>query len=184
MKFTIGTETLRTAVTSARRFATTSKTGGVPIMATILLQANDDGVVIIGHSLDACVSVSCPAAITAVAAVALSAQRLDSLLRSAESVQTTVETSAKGATIRVGSRSIYRLPTLMAADFPSVLPFKNEKAVTFNIDSDVALSLLRPSVAISDDYFTKPFLCGLFLHSDGDRLTTAATDGAPPHGEL
>jgi DNA polymerase III subunit beta len=176
MKFTIGTETLRNAVAGAKRFANTGK-GGIPILSTILVRADADSVIVTGHNLDSCISITCPAAVSAVGAVALAAQRLDSLLRAAESVQTAVELTDRGASIHVGPRSTYRFPVLLADDFPALLEFTG-KAVVFNLDSDTTLSLLRPSVAISDDAYRRPFLCGLFVHADDDgRLASAATDG-------
>jgi DNA polymerase-3 subunit beta len=175
IKFSIGTENLRNAVGVARRFANTTK-GGIPILTTLLVCADAAGVSVSGHSLDSCITISCPAAVSAASAAALDAQRLDALLRAAEGVQIAVETSSKAATVRIGSRSVYKVPALMAADFPAVLAFTG-KPVVFNVDSDTVLDLLRPSVAISNDVYVRPFLCGLFLHDDGGRLATAATDG-------
>jgi DNA polymerase III sliding clamp (beta) subunit (PCNA family) len=88
--------------------------------------------------------------------------------------QISISSDCSGASIANGN-SLYKLPIIPADDLPAALAIDTATA-EIEIGGEDLLYLLDPLFAASQEKH-RFNICGLFLHSVGDQLVAAATDG-------
>jgi DNA polymerase-3 subunit beta len=151
-------------------------------LRTVVFEARNDEIKITGHNLDCCTTGSTFDGSDAsrfsieepgVAAVAKS--RLHFLHELSDDAVLDIISTDTALKISCG-RARLSLPTLPATDAPAALALRERTTEYQLAASDVAALFHGPPAAIADDA-GRPHLHGMFLHSDGDRLSGVGTDG-------
>jgi DNA polymerase-3 subunit beta len=176
MRFVAKVNALAAAVAFAQRGA--DDRAKVAVLGCALLQAYGDGIA----EVTGCTSTRCHTAtirtITTeeTGAAAVPCERLTGLLGATlPDSEITFATAGSAVTVGAGG-SRYRLPALPADAFPALLA-PGRDAITLTLSAaDVAMLLTAPA-AIASDEATRPNLGGVYLHTDGGRVTGVATDG-------
>ena len=148
----------------------------LPVLANILVVANEQGLQITGTDLEVELQVSVPGVdVSAAGEVTLPARKLADIWRSLpENATVSVELQADRAIVRSG-RSRFTLATLPASDFPKVEP--GEGDVTLSISEDNLQNLIdRVGFAMAQQD-VRFFLNGMLLEIADDHVRTVATDG-------
>ena len=177
MKLKIERDTLLELVKLAGHASESS--GTLPVLGTVLLQADGKQLTVKGTDLDRALAVSCEACeIQADGAIALPAKRLEKLVKLQDGSLTIEQVKDKDRVTIQGTGARYELAGMAAEEFPA---FKGEKRkpLEFNCD-EFRQVLLNVAPAISTDG-TKYVLCGVFLEARTDEVRLVATDGHRVH---
>ena len=158
----------------ARTLAAVSKVvesrNTIPILANVLLQAENGVLTVTGTDLDISYSQSAPA--DGALGTTVDAKRLSDIARRLSGDVVTMENRDGSLVVKAG-RSRFTLPTLSVADFPQL------DSGTFDAEFKLDLAALVAPVrfAISTEE-TRYYLNGVNLHVEGDTaLRAVATDG-------
>jgi DNA polymerase-3 subunit beta len=104
--------------------------------------------------------------------VAVSADRLAALLNAIAPGATVLLTATERALLIASGDGRYRLPL---AEPPAELSISGS-AIAIKLDTNDLMTLFEPLPAAGTEE-TRPYLCGLFLHTYGGRLYAVAADG-------
>lgn len=176
MKFSIERSDAFAAVT--RVSGVVAKKGTIPILGHVKIEARDGSVTFTGTDLDIESTASVAGTVEVAGAVTMDGSRLREVVAAAPQgaeivFDATAETDPR-VTVKYG-RSRFRVPSLAAADFPVMATVP--KSVAFEVDSaSLAAALTQVSAAASTE-IARYYLCGVFVHVVGDRLTFVATNG-------
>lgn len=142
----------------------------IPILANVMLQAEDGKLTITGTDLDIQYSASAPA--EGAIATTVDAKRLSDIARRLAGDSVTLDHKDDKLTVKSG-RSRFTLPTLPVDDFPRF--DADGLGEPFNLDF---ASLVAPlKFAISSEE-TRYYLCGVHLHNTAENgIRAVATDG-------
>lgn len=155
----------------------------IPVLTNVLLDASSGTLRIIGANLDIEVSTSPEARIYQPGKITAPAREIFDIANKAlpgAEIEITFDPGGdKRMKVRAG-RSSYALPTLPAADFPTMEAVKDGVAYTL-LSESLSRLLDKTFHAMSVDAKTRYYLAGTHLHTirdgDADYLRTAATDG-------
>lgn len=174
MLFTIDQAPLAKALAVIAR--TVERRNTVPIVACVLIEAGDAGLVLTGTDLDIEMRLTLPAEASRSGACAVAAQTLADIVRKL-SGQVRLELGEDGRLVVRSGRSRFTLPTLDRNDFPTLS--RESGGVSIGVPGKaMAAALERVSFAISTEE-TRYYLNGVHLHrpSEGGEIVAVATDG-------
>lgn len=171
MKFSCVKAHLERAAGIAERFA--GKNLALPVLASVLLEAEDNSLVITATNLEHAVQLRVPARVSRAGKLCVPAKVLYSLLQSL--AEDKIEGEAERGALRLKTDTREgRLNGLGVDDFPLVPKIK--KGETLLIDGRVlSQGLQRVLPAVSTSEF-KPELSGVLFNAVRDTLTLCATD--------
>nr|WP_064247009.1 DNA polymerase III subunit beta [Rhizobium leguminosarum]OAP95136.1 DNA polymerase III subunit beta [Rhizobium leguminosarum] len=168
MKLTIARQDLARVLTNVGRVIESRNT--IPILCNVLLEADADGLRVTGTDLDIIATDRADANTEEAGTICVNAKLLQDISKKARS---DVELKLESDRLIVKSgRSVFRLATLPAADFPSLAAGKLD--ATFDID--LAALLAPASFAMSTEE-TRFYLNGVFVHLQDEFIRAVATDG-------
>ncbi len=172
--------THRNALLPALAAATTAvdSRATIPILANVLITAAGGRVHLTATNLDMVVTTSIVADCNLAGSVTLPGRMLHQILAKlpdGAAVSLTLDPATSRVTVAAG-RARFQLPTLPAADFPSISG-PDDTAHHFTLPGDrLAALLARPTFAMSREE-TRYYLQGVYLHALSDHLAAVATDG-------
>jgi DNA polymerase-3 subunit beta len=173
MKFTVTKEQLSHGLAAVQNVVSSRTT--LPILANVLLKAEDGRLELTATDLDVTIACSVEATVGKPGAITLPVKKLSGIVRELNSGELEFETDDKNAcAIRAGS-SFYKINGLAAEEFPPLPKFKENKQVA--VPQDKLRSMLKKtSYAMSADE-TRYVLNGLLFSLKDHKLTMVATDG-------
>jgi len=146
----------------------------MPILATVLLSADDDGIRFSATDLDISVTSVIKGEITEKGKVAAPAKKLAEIVKSLSGDTVKLEVDGEKVTIKCG-KSKFVVNGRKADDFPK-LP-KQEGKTEFTIDPGILSKMVHKTVyAVSTD-LTRPALCGVLWELDRTGIAMVSTDG-------
>lgn len=168
MRLSIARQELARVLTNVGRVIEAKNT--IPILGNVLLDATADGLRVTGTDLDIVATDHAPADITDTGRICVDAKLLADIAKKAGG-DISLSLEADRLIVKSG-RSVFKLATLDAKDFPS---FGDETyAVSFEVD---LASLFAPvAFAIGNDA-NRPFLHGVFFHVKDGAAVAVATNG-------
>lgn len=149
----------------------------IPILSHVKLTAGNGTLLLSATDLDSSSEASLGAEITAPGETVIPADRLTRLICGfPQGAQVTIEANDQSATVRSG-RSIYKLPTLPAADWPEMAGPVDPTEFTI-VAADAKRLFGLTQVAIKQD-LSRRFLEGGFIRGNakGDAVSVTGTDG-------
>ena len=147
----------------------------LPILSNILLEAVDDGIVLVATDLTVSIKAHAPAKVLQEGSITLPARRFFQLIREIHAPTIEIHCpSPEVANIHAGS-SQFRLLGINHAEFPS-FPDLSE-GVSFSMESSTFREMLNRSsfAAARDDH--RQILNGILLQGSGNKATFIGTDG-------
>lgn len=173
MKFLCERDGLKDALAAV--IGRTKSTSLIPILSHVLLEAKSNVLTLCGNDLDSSSRTRLAAEVTTPGAGAVPADRLSQLIAGMPS-GAQVSFSLEGARLSVrAGRSVYGIPTLPADDFPGMLQADGGDKITLTpAQVERIFGVPEPMVSTEE---TRPYLCGIFLHTVGKALSGVATDG-------
>ncbi|HEX2187590.1 MAG TPA: DNA polymerase III subunit beta [Longimicrobiaceae bacterium] len=171
MRFTITRENLQQGLGAVAGSIPTRTT--LPVLANILLEAEDGSVQLSGTDLDTAVSVRIPAEVAEPGAITAPAKKLQEIARE---LPGSVEVSTQGDTITIASgRSRFRLNGLPRDEFPAFprVAFEETWRLT---GRDLAQLISHVSFAASTEE-TRPILNGVLWQLGEQEMRMVATNG-------
>ncbi|QIG68696.1 DNA polymerase III beta subunit protein [Rhizobium phage RHph_TM3_3_14B] len=171
MRLTISKTDLARVLTNVGRVIEARNT--IPILGNVLLDATSDGLTVTGTDLDIVATDRAPAEVAASGRICVDAKLLQDIAKKAGG-DISLSLEADRLIVKSG-RSVFKLATLPAADFPDLKDGKFDAS----FDIDLAALFAPTSFAISTEE-TRFYLNGVFmhLHEAGDQfLRAVATDG-------
>ncbi|MGH9001113.1 MAG: DNA polymerase III subunit beta, partial [Acidimicrobiia bacterium] len=171
MKFRCEREALSEAIGSAGR-AVASRSGALPILSGLLVDARAEAVVLAGSDLELTIRVSAPADLEEPGKAVLPARLFGDIVRALEPGAVSVEVGDDEAQIRSG-RSSFSLRVLPADDFPR-LPQLAGGGV--RMEAAALAEALRQVIPAASRDDARPILTGVLLVPEGSGLRLVATD--------
>ena len=171
MKFSCVKETLERAVLIAERF--TGKNLNLPVLSSILFEADEDNLLVTATNLEAAVKIVIPGRGQKKGRAAIPAKIFSSLIQSINDERVDLEEKQGNVFIKTSSRDV-RVNGIPPDDFP-LFP-KIKKAGSFTAEGlELGKGLEKVLPAVSASEF-KPELNGINFKVFGTRLYLAATD--------
>lgn len=159
----------------------------IPILSNVLIQADGTSSLrLCGHALDFWMSVTIKAEVSLPGEITVPADTLRSIVKGVMAgAQISLNTKTKsGRTELRAGRSLYKLDSIPAADFPPMDADTEGRAKVAEIpltSADAKTLLDRPRFAIGHDK-SKAFFHGVFLHPRDGRLWGMGSDGYRMYG--
>jgi len=174
MKITLSRASLLQAVQRCQSIV--EKRHTIPILANILLQAEQNALLITATDLEVGLRSQADALVEESGAVTVSAAKLFSIIKELDPEQDVCLESGKGfVSIRSG-RSRFRVASLSAEDFPSLQEESGESAISVS-GATLADMVAATSFAMSTDE-TRKYLTGTLFEVDNEQmLRLVTTDG-------
>lgn len=147
----------------------------LPILSNILLQAEDNRLRLTATDLDVTISCTVEAKVVRKGATTLPAKRLFSMVREAAGGEIEVEVDDRQQCVLHSGPSVFKLRGLAAEDFPPVLQFEEQAAISLPQERLRGM-LRRSSFAASTDE-SRYVLNGIFFSLKEHKVTAVATDG-------
>lgn len=167
MTLTIQRADLARVLTAVSRVVESRNT--IPILGNVLLSATAGTLTATGTDLDIQYSAMSPA--EGEISTTVDAKRLADIAKRVAGDTVTLALDGEKLTVKSG-RSRFSLPTLPVADFPSL--DTGEFDTEFKLDLAALVAPVR--FAMSSEQ-TRYYLCGVYLHEEGETLRAVATDG-------
>ncbi|WP_065091469.1 DNA polymerase III subunit beta [Rhizobium leucaenae] len=168
MRLTIPKSDLARVLTNVGRVVESRTT--IPILSSVMLTATADRLQVTGTDLDIVATDAAVATVSQEGTLCVDAKLLADIAKKSSGDISLSEDN--GQLIVKSGRSVFKLATLPAADFPTLGADKYD--ATFDID---LASLFAPvAFAISDEQ-TRYYLGGVFFHIKDGTATAVATDG-------
>lgn len=146
----------------------------LPILSTLLIRAEKDGISIAATDLDISILLKAEALVEKPGAVAVPARRFAEIVRKLEAVDVRLETVDGALNIRCG-RASFRIPTMPVEDYPKLPETKDIE--TFMAPAGILKTMIRRTrFAVSTD-LARPSMNGIFMEMEAQRLSMVATDG-------
>ena len=160
----------------ARMTRVVERRNTIPILANVLLRADEDGLHLKATDLDLDVSETAPANVDASGSVTVPAHLLHDIVRKlADGAEVMLRTGEDGGVTVAAGRSNFRLQTLPSDDFPDLTA--GEFTHAFKVPAaDLGMLVDRTAFAISTEE-TRYYLNGIYMHVVEGKLRAVATDG-------
>lgn len=172
MTITVERDALLEAVSFTERRA---KNKVIPILGNLLFRTKVNSLSIVGCDMASSSEIEMAAECKADIAFTVPARNMAALLSgSRKGATVTFKPESSQVHVKFG-KSNYRLPTLLAADFPPALMVPATNAIPVSA-SDIN-RMFGPCTKLVDETNPTPFYTGIFLHFADDRLATASGDG-------
>ncbi len=170
MKFRVERDALADAVAWAARSLPLRPSA--PVLAGLLIETDDSGLVLSGFDYETSARVTIPAEVVAEGQALVSGRLLADITRSLPHQQVEMTTDGAKVSLTCGSAR-FSLQTLPVEDYPS-LPQMPEASGTIGADAFAAAVAQAVTAAGRDDML--PVLTGVRLEIDGSNLALMATD--------
>lgn len=168
MRLTIPKADLARVITNVGRVV--ESRNAIPILSALRLSADNGQLTVTGTDLDIVATDRATATIEQAGAVCVDAKLLGDISKKAGGE---ISLSLEGDRLTVKSgRSVFKLATLPAKDFPSL----DDGKYTATFDIDLAALFAPVSFAISNEV-TRYYLNGIYMHVQDGQLRAVATDG-------
>lgn len=146
----------------------------IAILANLLLVVDDGMLSITGTDLDVEATASVPA--SGELRTTVPSDKIMAAVKSFKAGKLTISPVEGRAALSVKQgRGVRTLSTLPADDFPKRAAMGS--ATSFSIPSDALARIFSTCAVAQSSEETRYYLCGVFLHTVGDKLRGAATDG-------
>ncbi len=162
------------AYAAAKALATVSSKSPMPLLSCILLEADREGLRMVGTDLEVTTAVRLPCKVSAPGRMAVAARHFHDVVRKLPSGPITLARKGERCEVRYG-KGWAEFPTQNPDEFPKVPEFKGETQVTIAGDA-LARLLARTSYAASSEE-TRPQLNGVLFQGGNKHLSLVATDG-------
>jgi DNA polymerase-3 subunit beta len=163
------------AMAGALTLASSTARSSMKTASSVRIIADGDAVSFTCADQHTTIVTTASAAVNTPGECAVPADRLAALVAGLPArAQITINTTENGAHIACGSGN-YRLPTIPLRDLPTAVAIDTTTA-EIAISGEELLYPLDPLFAASQEKH-RFNICGIFLHSVGDQLVAAATDG-------
>jgi len=175
MRFTVERESILSALSFVAKYAATKDT--IPILSIVLVEADAGRVTLTATDMDRVASDGFAADIKIGGAVCLPADLLLKSIKIASGSEVAVASDDRQATVACG-QSKFKLPVLLASDFPAMGMLANEAPCNFQIPADTLHRVYsKVGFAMSKDARTRFYLCGISWVVAAGILEFCATDG-------
>lgn len=174
MKFTVSAEEINSGLAAVTRVVSTRAT--LPVLATVLIEANDGRVALTGSNLDLTVHRSYPAEVGAAGKCAIPAKLLAEFVGSLGGGSISFELEAKTGTLHLQSGKFdAHIKGMDAEEFPPLPEVNDGEPV--EVDADAFAKVIdQVGIAASADE-ARPVYTGVLTSITGSILTMVATDG-------
>lgn len=174
MKLTVERATLLAAITRAARII--EKRNTIPVLGNVLLTAEAGRLTLRATDLDLDLVSGIAADVHGAGSATVPGHMLADIVRKLpDGCQIALEQVADGRMVVKAGRSLFRLSTIPAEDFPNITT--GDLAHTFTLPAKDLKGLIdRTTFAISTEE-TRYYLNGIFLHMAAEALRGVATDG-------
>lgn len=169
MKLTIPKQDLARVMTNVGRVVEARNT--IPILSHVLLDADADGLRVVGTDLDIVATSTAPAGVITHGAICVDAKLLSDIVKKAAVETISLELDGDRLKI-ISGRGKFTLQTLPAADFPSFA----DGSYDAEFELDIAALFAPVAFAMSTEQ-TRFYLCGVFFVGKDGTFTAVATDG-------
>ena len=147
----------------------------LPILSNVLLQAEDNRLRLTATDLDVTVACMVEAKVVRKGATTLPAKRLFSMVREAAAGEIELEVDERHQCILHSGPSVFKLRGLAPEDFPPVVQFEDQPAIT--LSQDRLRGMLRRSAFAASTDESRYVLNGIFFSLKDHKVTAVATDG-------
>ncbi|MGH7724760.1 MAG: DNA polymerase III subunit beta [Candidatus Eiseniibacteriota bacterium] len=175
MEFTIQQPDLSYALSTA--LASVPSKSTIPILSSVLIEAEGDGLRITGTDLDVTTSVTVPCTVKTPGRAAVQARHFADAVRKLPKDQVKVTDDGQGRiSVEYGKgKGRSAVPRQNDGEFPALPTVKAEARATIEGPA-LARLIARSAYAVSGDE-TRPVLNGVLVAAEGKDLTFVATDG-------
>ncbi|OGZ95891.1 MAG: DNA polymerase III subunit beta [Candidatus Sungbacteria bacterium RIFCSPHIGHO2_01_FULL_50_25] len=171
MKCVCVKEVLENAISLAERF--TGKNINLPIVSTLLLEAQENTLCITATNLEYAFQISVPAQVSSRGVISVPARILQQFIQSIKEKEVHLEEKNKNLIIKTAVRD-GKINGLDPDDFPIIPKIKKtEQYYIQSADFSAALERVIPAISFSE---FKPELNGVFLRLSKNEYIVAATD--------
>ena len=148
-----------------------------PLLACVLLEADQGGLRVTGTDLDVTTSVFVPCSVQRPERLAVGARHFHEVIRKMPRGPVTLSLAAGGqCELRYGDgKGWSRFPVMRADDFPRVPELKGETRI--GIEGDALARLVERSAYATSDEPARPQLNGVLVQGTDKQVTFVATDG-------
>lgn len=172
MKLTAERDALVSALAIVERRVRAKST--IPILSHVLLTA-DTALTLFGHDMQSCATVTIASEIRASGSLAIPCAKFSEIVRNFPK-GSTIQIDEIGSQVQVSSgRSRYKLPFLVASDFPA--PLSVIDGAKTAVDPVALHRLLSAAKAIIEPDHEKPQYSGAWMHVNDGHLCVGASDG-------
>ena len=148
----------------------------IPILANVLIEANDDGGVdLLATDLEVGLRSRCAAAISRGGSLTIPAKKLFEIVRALPDTNVRITEEAKGSVRVSADRFDSRMQTLPREDFPTVADPGTADAVP--LDRETLRDMVGKTMFAITGEDTRFFLNGALFVLEGDAMSLIATDG-------
>jgi DNA polymerase-3 subunit beta len=146
----------------------------LPILSTLLLSADAEGINFSATDLDISIRLSGEAQVDSPGTAAIPARRFAEIVRKLDSVDVTLEEKSGALSIACG-RAKFQIATMDAADFPK-LPDLGELE-SFTVPAGKFKRMVRRTRYAASQDLARLSMNGILLEVDAEKITMVATDG-------
>ena len=148
----------------------------IPILANVLMEANDDGgVALLATDLEVGLRSRCPASIARAGSLTVPAKKLYEIVRALPETDVRIAEDAKGSVRVSAERFDSRMQTLPREDFPTVPDPGEGNAVA--VDREALRGMVAKTMFAITGEDTRFFLNGALFVLAADTMSLIATDG-------
>lgn len=171
MKFTVSRKDFAEALSLASDAC--SVRSSMPIYTTLLIQAGDSGLSLIGCDGEMWAKATCLANVSEPGAVCVPSKLLSEIIGALGDGEITIELSGTSVVLTHGM-SEWKMLALQPDDFPPIPAVEESSSLTLN-PKELLKGIESVIFAVSDDTHRQA-LTGVLFHYDGNALTLVATD--------
>lgn len=147
----------------------------MPILANVLIQAQDGELMLTTTNLDMGIRCHIRAKVTENGSVTLPVRKLANIIKSLPSMDVTVETTPNHQAKITSGGSIFKIMGMGVEDFPALPEFRDPHSLTLN-QNDLLHMLRSVAYAQSNDE-NRHVLNGVYFNLDNNKFSLVATDG-------
>ncbi|MFT7636943.1 MAG: DNA polymerase-3 subunit beta [Candidatus Omnitrophota bacterium] len=154
-----------------------SNRASLPILANILIEANDNEVSLTATDLDIAITCNIPANIKETGEITIPAKKFGDIIKELKSDEEISISIEKGNNILIESKNIYfKLPGLPKDDFPQI-PLFNVDKNTITLSQPLLASMIRKTAFAMSRDEARYVLNGTLFSFNNKKLRLVATDG-------
>ena len=173
MKLTINKEDILQGLQQVQPIVNSRTT--LPILANVLLRADDKNLWLTTTDLEVSVQTTCAAKVAKKGSTTLPVRKLLSIIRELNANDVSIELDDKHHALLECGASYFKIIGIAEDEFPPLPEFEAGK--TYTLDQGVFKEMLRNSAYAASNDETRYILNGVLLSFKGDKLTVVATDG-------
>lgn len=153
-----------------------AKDNRIPILASVLLYADGDGVAVSATNADRAARGRFAASVERSASLCLPAALLLSAVSSSTGTEVSIDADEKRAVIKCGKQR-FTLPVLLAKDFPPLPMLDGEEGTKIEVDGAILTRVAKQVSFAAEDAKGRYYLAGTSWRASRGSLEFCATDG-------